>query len=591
MEKNKSEIRNFVLAVVMSAVVLYVVDMMFPAPKTVSVTEPKTQAAQQTAKFQAVKAPNPEEASFTPAIPSQTEQGLKEAAQKIPEPTQTVEDIVNQSARITVKTPSLSGSIRLKGARFDNLELIKYRETLDKDSPFIRLFSPAGTEYPFFAEFGWTSNDTVELPTAQSVWKTTDKELTPEKPVTLSWENKKGIKFIRQISVDKNYMFTVTDRVENNSKSPVTLFNYGLVGRTNVPETAKGAVLEGMVGYLDGALKETPYATMDKEKQEAFTTTGGWAGITDKYWMAILAFEQEAKGVFVKFTENDTAAGKHYQTDFLMPPKKIDAGEAVHVSTHLFAGAKELSLIDAYEKNLNIQRFDLTVDFGWYYFLTKPFFYILRFFYGFFGNMGLAILFFAFLLRLIMYPVANKSFINMEKMKLLGPKINELQKKYGEDKLTLNQKMMELYKKEQVNPASGCLPMFIQIPVFFSLYKVLYISLDLRQAPFYGWIQDLSAPDPSSVFTLFGMLNWPVPSMLNIGVWPLLMGLTMWLQQKMSPAPADKTQARVIAFMPVVMTFLLGNLASGLVIYWTWSNILAIIQQKSIRYRFQEKNK
>ena len=307
--------------------------------------------------------------------------------------------------------------------------------------------------------------------------------------------------------------------------------------------------------------------------------------------MAVLAFEQDAGNVFVKFTENDTAAGKHYQTDFLMPPKRIEAGEAVHVSTHMFAGAKELSLIDAYEKDLNIKRFDLTVDFGWYYFLTKPFFYILRFFYGFFGNMGLAILFFAFLLRLVMYPVANKSFVNMEKMKVLGPKINELQQKYGEDKVTLNQQIMDLYKREQVNPASGCLPMLIQIPVFFSLYKVLYISLDLRQAPFYWWIHDLSAPDPSSVFTLFGLVDWPIPDMLNIGVWPLIMGLTMWLQQKMSPAPADKTQARVIAFMPVFMTFLLGNLASGLVIYWAWSNILAIIQQRSIRRRFKARQK
>lgn len=585
MEKNKSEIRNFILAVVVSAVFLYAVDALFPAPKAPANVPAPAQTAQ-------VKASKNGEAAFTPSVLAQSSAASQQAqADKIPQVTQSVDDIVNESDHIAVKTPSLSGSIRLKGARFDNLSLIKYRETLEADSPFIRLFSPSGTEYPYFAEFGWTSNDSLELPTAQTVWKTSDTELTPAKPVTLSWENAKGLKFIRQIAVDDNYMFTVTDRVENNSKEAVTLFNYGLVGRTNVPEATKGAVLEGMVGYLDNSLKEYNYAKMDKERLVSFSTTGGWAGITDKYWMAVLAFEQDAGNVFVKFTENDTAAGKHYQTDFLMPPKRIEAGEAVHVSTHMFAGAKELSLIDAYEKDLNIKRFDLTVDFGWYYFLTKPFFYILRFFYGFFGNMGLAILFFAFLLRLVMYPIANKSFVNMEKMKVLGPKINELQQKYGEDKVTLNQQIMDLYKREQVNPASGCLPMLIQIPVFFSLYKVLYISLDLRQAPFYWWIHDLSAPDPSSVFTLFGLVDWPIPDMLNIGVWPLIMGLTMWLQQKMSPAPADKTQARVIAFMPVFMTFLLGNLASGLVIYWAWSNILAIIQQRSIRRRFKARQK
>lgn len=585
MEKNKSEIRNFILAVVVSAIFLYAVDTLFPAKNTTATTAPAAQSNQ-------IKPPSPNEASFAPSLPAQAAAAAQQAqAEKIPQVTQSVEDILNESDRIAVKTPSLEGSIRLKGARFDNLSLIKYRETLAENSPFIRLFSPAGTEYPYFAEFGWTSNDSVELPNAQTVWQTSDAELTPAKPVTLSWQNKKGVKFIRQIAVDDNYMFTITDRVENNSKEAVTLFNYGLVGRTNVPEATRGAVLEGMVGYLDNSLKEYNYAKMDKEKQTSFSTTGGWAGITDKYWMAVLAFEQDAGNVFVKFTENDTAAGKHYQADFLMPPKRIEAGEAVHVSTHMFAGAKELSLIDAYEKDLNIKRFDLTVDFGWYYFLTKPFFYILRFFYGFFGNMGLAILFFAFLLRLAMYPIANKSFVNMEKMKVLGPKITELQQKYGEDKVTLNQKIMDLYKREQVNPASGCLPMLIQIPVFFSLYKVLYISLDLRQAPFYGWIHDLSAPDPSSVFTLFGLVNWPVPDMLNIGIWPVVMGLTMWLQQKMSPAPADKTQARVIAFMPIFMTFLLGNLASGLVIYWAWSNILAIIQQRSIRYRFKESKK
>ena len=447
------------------------------------------------------------------------------------------------------------------------------------------MLSPVGTAYPFFAEFGWVSTDVLALPNAETPWQTNNTELTPEKPLTLTWDNKNGLKFIRQISVDDNYMFTVSDRIENYGSKIVTLFNFGLVGRTNVPASQRGAVLEGLVGYLDGSLKEFAYAKMDKEQQASFKTTGGWAGITDKYWMAVLAFDQNIANVTVKFSEQDTMAGKHYQVDYLMPPTVIEPGDAVQTTGRIFAGAKELKLIDAYEKDLGIKRFDLTVDFGWYYFLTKPFFFILSWFYSLFGNMGLAILFFAFLLRLAMFPIANKSFENMAKMKDLQPKLEKLRERCGDDKLRFNQEMMELYRTNNINPAAGCLPMLIQIPVFFSLYKVLYISLELRQAPFYGWIHDLSAPDPSSVFTLFGLLNWPIPNALNIGVWPVLMGLTMWLQQQMNPKAADKTQNMILTMMPLMMTFLLGHLASGLVIYWTWSNILSIAQQYALKFK------
>ena len=580
MENNKTDKWNFVLAVVLSAVALYAVDRLFPASPEQNVPAEKTTVS---APAKTASAPVKTTAAsvFKPDIASE----MKQAEQQIPETTETTEEIIAKNAHIVIDTPAVKGTLRLKGARFDNLSLIRYRETLEKDSPFITLFSPAGTEFPYFAEFGWTSNDSIDLPTADTVWKTSDKKLTTEKPVTLTWTNKQGVRFIRQISVDDEYMFTVTDRVENNSGKTVTLFNYGLVGRTNVPPTTRGAVLEGMVGYLDGSLKEFAYDKIAKEKQYSVSTTGGWAGITDKYWMSVLIFDQNQHDIFVKFSENDTAAGPHYQADYLMPPVKIDAGQAILTTARLFAGAKELSIIDAYEKQLNIPRFDLTVDFGWYYFLTKPFFYILRYFYSLLGNMGLAILLFALLLRLAMFPIANKSFVNMARLKKIQPQVAALQERYKDDKLSLNQEMMALYKREKVNPASGCLPMLIQIPVFFSLYKVLYISLDLRQAPFYGWIRDLSARDPSSVFTAFGMLNWPIPEMLNIGIWPLLMGVTMWMQQSMNPSPsADKTQTRILALMPVMMTFLLGNLASGLVIYWTWSNVLAIIQQKAIRW-------
>lgn len=580
MEKNNLEKRNLILAVVFSAVLLFMIDAVFPpAQQPVPAAPPQPSVPAVSPQTPALSAAQNAEQSFAPAPNAVS--GQKNAVSA----TITREQAVNEYRHIAIKTPSLSGSLRLKGARLDNLFLTKYRETLAPDSPYISLLSPVGTAYPFFAEFGWVSTDGLSLPNSETPWQTDDTELTPEKPLTLTWDNKAGLKFIRQIAVDDNYMFTVSDRIENYGSKIVTLFNYGLVGRTNVPASQRGAVLEGLVGYLDGSLKEFAYAKMDKEEQASFKTTGGWAGITDKYWMTVLAFDQNVTNVTVKFSEQNTTAGKHYQADYLMPPTIIEPGQAVQTTGRVFAGAKELKLIDAYEKDLGIKRFDLTVDFGWYYFLTKPFFFILSWFYSLFGNMGLAILFFAFLLRLAMFPIANKSFENMAKMKDLQPKLEKLRERCGDDKVRFNQEMMELYRTNNINPAAGCLPMLIQIPVFFSLYKVLYISLELRQAPFYGWIHDLSAPDPSSVFTLFGLLNWPIPNALNIGVWPVLMGLTMWLQQQMNPKAADKTQNMILTMMPLMMTFLLGHLASGLVIYWTWSNILSMAQQYALKFK------
>ncbi len=577
MENNNLEKRNLILAVVFSAVLLFLFDAIFPSDARIAGVKPQP-AVPATAPVNAAPAPAPA--------------AMKDAAAVMTAPAPvSVETAVEENRRVAINAPSVHGTLRLKGARFDNLMLTKYRETLDENSPHISLLAPVGTAYPFFAEFGWVSTDGLALPNAETPWQTENAELSENSPLTLTWDNKAGLRFIRQISVDANYMFTVSDRIENYGAKAVTLFNYGLIGRTNVPESQRGAVLEGMVGYLDGSLKEFAYPKMDKEGQASFKTTGGWAGITDKYWMAVLAFDQSAPNVTVKFSEQDTTAGKHYQADYLMPPTVIEAGQAVQTTNRLFAGAKELHLIDSYEKDLGIKRFDLTVDFGWYYFLTKPFFFILSWFYSMLGNMGLAILLFAFLLRLAMYPIANRSFENMAKMKDLQPRIEQLRDKCGDDKMRFNQEMMMLYQREHINPAAGCLPMLIQIPVFFSLYKVLYISLELRQAPFYGWIRDLSAPDPSSVFTLFGLLDWSVPSMINIGVWPVLMGVTMWLQQLMNPKPADKTQATIISMMPVMMTFLLGHLASGLVIYWTWSNLLSIAQQYALKLKGKKRKK
>jgi YidC/Oxa1 family membrane protein insertase len=495
------------------------------------------------------------------------------------------QEILGEDDRITIASDKLHGSIRKKGARIDDLIMMKYRETIEKDSAPISLLSPAKTKKPYYAEFGWTrsSNSNVKLPDSNSLWKASQNKLTPTSPVTLSWDNGEGLVFQKTVKIDENYLFSVTQKVINNTDKPVRLYPYGLISRTGRPEkAARGVIHEGVLGVFDGTLEEMKYADLEKAESQKFTTKGGWLGITDKYWLTALAFDQTISNVQGRFNYKKIGSNELFQSDFLAPPMTINANSSSKTTSLFFAGAKEIRLLDKYRDELGIEKFDLAIDFGWYYFLTKPFFYLLEFFYKVVGNMGFAILLFAALLRLAMYPIANKSYTNMSKMKKLQPKVTRLQEKYAHDKVKLNQEMMELYKKEKVNPAAGCLPMLIQIPVFFSLYKVLYISIEIRHAPFIGWIKDLSAPDPTSVFTLFGLIPWDVPSMINIGFWPLVMGITMYLQQKLNPKPADKTQAKVFGFMPVIFTFMLGRFASGLVIYWAWSNLLSIIQQKAI---------
>ena len=386
----------------------------------------------------------------------------------------------------------------------------------------------------------------------------------------------KGLKFIRKISIDDNYMFKIEQIVENNTNKDISLHPYGLINRKpQSTENATKVVHEGMVGVIDSTLKEIKFNDLKKDKKQDFNTSGGWIGFSDHYWLGALILNNNTESK-VKFAKTDDNT---YQTDFVGEPITIKAGSVATSSNNFFAGAKEIRLLDEYTKKLNIDKFDLAVDFGWYYFLTKPFFYILDYLYRFIGNMGWAILLFAALLRLAMFPIANKSFESMSKMKKIQPKIKDLQDKFKDDKVKLQTEMMNLYKKEKINPAYGCLPMFIQIPVFFSLYKVLNIAIEIRHAPFIGWIKDLSAPDP---MTVSAITNIPLPSFLDIGVWPILMGATMYIQQKLNPAPANKDQARMFALMPLLFMFMLGHFASGLVIYWTLSNILSIIQQRVI---------
>jgi len=488
--------------------------------------------------------------------------------------------VLAESGRISVKTPRLTGSIALTGARIDDITLATYRQTQAPDSPNVTLLSPSGTEKPYFVEMGWSvaASAGVKVPTAATQWSANGTELTPKTPVELWWDNGEGLTFIRTIAVDDRYVFSVTQRVENHSGKDVTLYPYGLIARIGLPHLEGYSVLhEGPLGVLGGTLEEVTYK---KLKDEAFNadSTGGWLGITDKYWLTALLPDQKTP-LHAKFTRNAAGGTDRYQVDYLMSGVTVAAGQTKEITNHIFIGAKEVKTVSGYEESLGIDKFDRAIDFGWFYFLTKPFFYIIDYFYHLFGNFGLAILGFVVLLRGAMFPLANKSYRSMNAMKRVQPEVKRLQERHKDDKARLQKEMMALYKKEKANPMSGCLPMLIQIPVFFALYKVLFITIEMRHAPFYGWITDLSAPDPTNIFTAFGLIPWTPPEMLHMGIWPLIMGLTMWLLQKMSPTPPDPTQARIMGMLPIVFTFMMAKFAAGLVIYWSFSNCLSILQQ------------
>ena len=549
----KEEMKGIYWAVILSIAVIFATNYFFPRKPAVTQSVPEA-----------------------PVVENLSAKEDAQTTDSLPETPLEISEVIGQDTRIKIENAAVSGSIRIKGARFDELLLNKYKQTLEEDSADVELFAPARTASPYYAEFGWLSQDgSIRTPSTDTLWTVKGRELTPQTPVTLEWNNGQGLTFIRRISLDDNYMFSIEQSVENNTGRNITLYPYGLISRIHNQETASSVVHEGLIGVVDNNLKEIKYKDLEDGKKEDFKTTGGWAGFSDRYWFSAFVMNNAQKGT-VKFsnTGRDT-----YQADYVGAPVNIASGSVGTNTVKMFAGAKEIKLLDNYTKQFNIPKFDLAVDFGWYYFLTKPFFYILDFLYNFIGNMGWAILLFAALLRFLMFPIANKSYESMSKMKKVQPRIKELQERYGDDKMKLQQETLELYRREKINPAAGCLPMLIQIPVFFSLYKVLNISIEIRHAPFIGWIKDLSAPDP---LTLSVWTHLPIPGLLDIGVWPILMGLTMWIQQKLNPAPTNKDQARMFAMMPIIFTFMLGHFASGLVIYWTLSNILSIIQQKAI---------
>ncbi len=587
--------RNLIVAIVLSVAIMFGFQFFFEGPRQEAQKRQQQEMAEQ-ARIAA------ETAKTAPSAPAGTTTGTAILPQTpstaggsamtpqlpgAPAATPTGATVPTAaSPRLKIVTPRLNGSISLIGARIDQLALVDYHETVDDSSPQIVLFAPAGTEHPYFAEFGWLPQDkSVPVPGPDTPWQSQSQTLTSTSPVVLRWNNGQGLTFVRTISVDDNYMFTINQRVENSSAAAVTLFPYALISRTGTPTTSGYFILhEGPVGVLDGQLREPSYSDVVDQKSIVRKTTGGWFGITDKYWLAALVPDQ-TQPVDTRWIHGKEGTADKYQADWLGAATTIAPGAAAEVKSNLFAGAKEVKLLDAYEKDMGIALFDRAVDFGWFYFLTKPFFYAIDFFYKLLGNFGLAIMLVTLIVKVLFLPLANKSYKSMSAMKKLQPEMLKLRERYKDDRQKLNTEMMGLYKRSKVNPASGCLPIVIQIPVFFSLYKVLFVTIEMRHAPFYGWITDLSAPDPTSIFNLFGLIPWDVPHFLMIGAWPLIMGVTMFLQMKLNPQPPDPIQAKIFMVMPVIFTIMLAPFPAGLVIYWSWNNLLSIAQQWFIMRR------
>ncbi|GJD78390.1 membrane protein insertase YidC [Methylobacterium gregans] len=582
---------NMIVAIALSLVVLLGWNYFVAAPRV----EQQRQAALQNQQAQSqaqppgvspdgVPSPAPKEGGPAAPVP-----GTNPSA---PEPRDAV---LARSPRIRIETPALSGSIALKGGRIDDVKLKGYHETVDDKSPEIVLFSPAGTETPYYAEFGWVGQNAGPLPTNDTLWTASGETLSPGMPITLSWDNGAGLVFRRILAVDDKFMFTVRDEVENKGAGAVTLYPYSLVSRWGKPHTQGYYVLhEGMIGVLgNDGLQEYTYDHLAKEgayggantKGKAWSNvTGGFVGITDKYWAAAAIPDQQTPytGAFTERTDGRTQV---YQASVRADGRSVEPGATLASTQRLFAGAKEVNTINAYEKNLGIKQFDLMIDWGWFHFITKPMFRALDFFFHLFGNFGVSILVVTAILKLFFLPIANRSYVSMAKMKAVQPEMASIRERYKDDKMKQQQAMMELYKKEKINPVAGCWPVLIQIPVFFALYKVLFITIEMRHAPFFGWIQDLAAPDPTSFLNLFGLLPYAAPDFVHLGIWPIIMGITMFVQMKMNPAPPDPVQAQVFTFMPIIFTFMLGSFPAGLVIYWAWNNTLSVIQQYVIMRR------
>jgi YidC/Oxa1 family membrane protein insertase len=586
--------KNTLLAIVLSGLVLIGWQVFFGVPQM----EKQKQAAQQQAQEKSQPAPGApaQQPAGTPA-PAPGGSTPQPPGQPTATPGQPVtrEAALAASPRIHIDTPLLAGSVALNGGRVDDLSLLKYRETVDPGSPPIVLLAPSGSPHPFYAEFGWVAaaGTTAKMPGPDTLWRQDGSgTLGIDRPVRLVYDNGEGLEFRRTVAVDDKYLFTIRDEVANKSAAPVTLYPYGLISRHGTPATLGYYILhEGLIGVMgDLGLQEETYKKMEEKKSETWDVTNAWLGITDKYWAATLLPDTDAK-VRARFASGEIGTTRTYQTDYLLDAKTLAPGASAAANARLFAGAKEVATVDAYDKALTLNRFELLIDWGWFYFITKPMFWAIDHLYHYVGNFGLAILIITVLIKGVFFPLANKSYASMAKMKAVQPEMTAIRERYGDDKMKQQQAMMELYKKEKINPVAGCLPIVVQIPVFFALYKVLFVTIEMRHAPFFGWIKDLAAPDPTNIFNLFGLIAWDpshlpvVGSFLVLGAWPLIMGVTMWFQMKLNPPPPDPTQQMIFNYMPIIFTFMLASFPAGLVIYWAWNNTLSVAQQSAIMHK------
>ncbi|MFB9911219.1 membrane protein insertase YidC [Rhizobium paknamense] len=571
--------RNYFIAIALSVLVVLGWQFFYMNPRIEAQRQAELQQKAELAKQQ------PKDAAGNPA-PGNTVNGTLPASQA--SATASREDAIAKSQRVEIDTEALSGSINLTGGRLDDLRLKGYHETVDKTSPIITLLNPADTKDGYFTELGFVgSTNSGSVPGPSTVWTVKEgAKLSETSPVTLTYTNDAGLTFTRKISVDQHYMFTIEDTVANSGSAETSVAPYGRITRYNKPTTPSAYVLhEGFLGVIGAgnSLTEAKYASIEKENESLPKATGGWLGITDKYWAAAMVPPQAVAydARFSHFTDGQP----RFQADYKNDAVTVAPGQSVSLKTLIFAGAKEVPVIDAYETSYSIPGFDRMIDWGWFYFLTKPMFKLMDFFFRHVGNFGVAILLTTIVVKALFFPLASKQYASMANMKRIQPKLEELKAKHGDDRMAMQQAMMELYKTEKINPVAGCWPLVLQIPVFFSLYKVIYITIEMRHAPFFGWIRDLSAPDPTSIVNLFGLLPFDAPTFLHLGIWPIIMGFTMFLQMRMNPTPPDPTQAMLFNWMPLVFTFMLGSFPSGLVIYWAWNNTLSVIQQSVIMKR------
>ncbi len=574
--------KNLILATALSFIVILVWFVLFPPPEEPP-ADPNAPAVTESTSDAPATATAPQAApGSTPAATGEAD--TAEAA---------------DAPRLPILTDRVEGSISLTGGRIDDLRLRDYRVSLEEGADVVHLLRPVGSNQPYYALYGWAPGAGLALedvPGANTPWTVESGEtLSPDSPVTLRWESPAGLIFRREIAIDDDYMFTVTQSVENTGDGTASLAPYGIIARHGEPADAKNFFIlhEGVIAMADGELTETGYNDLpdmpvlpsEGARAEVFQVgTDGWIGFTDHYWMSTLI---PASGTPFKAVAKYDESRDILQTEAVLPTLTLAAGQTQQVSTQLFAGAKEWDTIREYQSR-GVDRFIDSIDWGWFFFLTKPIFWLLHNFNLLIGNMGVAIIALTLLIKAILFPLAYKSYVSMAKMKELQPEMEKLKERAGDDRQQLQQGMMELYKKNKVNPASGCLPILLQIPIFFSLYKVIFVTLELRHAPFFGPFRDLSAPDPTSIFNLFGLLPWAAPdpqsimALIFIGILPLLLGISMWMQQKLNPAPTDATQAMIFAWMPWVFMFMLGGFASGLVVYWIANNTITFTQQYAI---------